>query len=309
MTGAEDILPGGPIDTMPGLDDAARLELLAGAQWWIGYDRAQEALRRFEYLLRYGPGQLRPPNALLLSPTNNGKSMVVEKFRRDHTPAPQDDTDTETLPVVVVQMPTNPTISRFYAALLAEVGAPGPRSGGGVRGHDLEQMALHVLRAVNTRVLVIDELHNMLAGSASARREFLNLLRYLGNVLRIPLIGVGTQEAYLAIRTDPQLENRFEPIILPLWEPGSETAKLLMSFAASLPLKRSSPDLLRPDVIKHLLARTGGTIGEMLTLLRAAAIAAIETGEESINERTLRLAEYKGPVERRISIERQLVPG
>ncbi|MCY1740944.1 TniB family NTP-binding protein [Ensifer sp. SL37] len=211
--------------------------------------------------------------------------------------------------VVVVQMPTNPTISRFYAALLAELGAPGPRAGGGVRSHDLEQMALNILRAVNARVLVIDELHNMLAGSASARREFLNLLRYLGNALRIPLIGVGTQEAYLAIRTDPQLENRFEPIILPLWEPGSETAKLLMSFAASLPLRRSSPDLLRPDVIKLLLIRTGGTIGEMLALLRAAAIAAIETGDESISERTLRIADYKGPVERRISIERQLVPG
>ncbi|MCY1740846.1 hypothetical protein [Ensifer sp. SL37] len=43
--------------------------------------------------------------------------------------------------------------------------------------------------------------------------------------------------------------------------------------------------------------------------LRAAAIAAIETGDESISERTLRIADYKGPVERRISIERQLVPG
>lgn len=291
------------------LDVAARLDLLADAQWWIGYDRAQDALRRFEHLLRYGPGRLRPPNALLLSPTNNGKSMVIEKFRRDHTPVPGEDTDAENLPVVVVQMPTNPTITRFYAALLAEVGAPSSRGGLGARTHDLERMALNILRAINARVLVIDELHNMLAGSAPARREFLNLLRYLGNALRIPLIGVGTQEAYLAIRTDPQLENRFEPIILPLWEPDSETATLLMSFAASLPLRGSSPDLLRSDVIRTIVTRTGGTIGEMLSLLRAAAIAAIETGEEAINEHTLRIADYKGPVERRISIERQLVPG
>ncbi|TCP77411.1 TniB protein [Rhizobium sp. PP-CC-2G-626] len=291
------------------LDAVARLDLLAGAQWWIGYDRAQEALRKFEHLLRYGPGRLRPPNALLLSPTNNGKSMVIEKFRRDHTLAPDMETGAETLPVVVVQMPTNPTIGRFYAALLAETGAPGPRAGGGVRTHDLEQMALTVLRAIKARVLVIDELHNMLAGSASARREFLNLLRYLGNALRIPLIGVGTQEAYMAIRTDPQLVNRFEPIILPLWEPDSETATLLMSFAASLPLRGSSPDLLRPDIIGAIVARTGGTIGEMLALLRAAAIVAVETGEEAINEQTLRAADYRGPIERRISIERQLVPG
>jgi hypothetical protein len=295
--------------TSSDLDDAARLDLLAGAQWWIGYRQAQDTLRRFDHLLRYGPGRIRPPNALLLSPTNNGKSMVIEKFRRDHTPVPVDDDDAENLPVVVVQMPTNPTIGRFYAALLAELGAPAWRAGRGARTHDLEQLTLKTLRAVQARVLVIDELHNMLAGSATSQREFLNLLRYLGNALRIPLIGVGTQEAYLAIRTDPQLENRFEPVILPLWEPGSDTATLLMSFAASLPLRRSSPDFLRGDVIKAILTRTGGTIGEMVALLRAAAVVAIETGEESINEQTLRLADYKGPIERRASVERQLVSG
>ena len=47
-------------------------------------------------------------------------------------------------------------------------------------------------------LLVIDELHNVLAGNSVNRREFLNLLRFLGNELRIPLVGVGTRDAYLA---------------------------------------------------------------------------------------------------------------
>jgi hypothetical protein len=54
----------------------------------------------------------------------------------------------------------------------------------------------------------VDELHNVLAGRGDVRREFLNLIRFLGNELRIPLVGVGTREAYLAIRSDDQLENR-----------------------------------------------------------------------------------------------------
>ena len=37
--------------------------------------------------------------------------------------------DAERLPVVAMQMPTEPTVSRFYAALLAHVGAPVPRAG------------------------------------------------------------------------------------------------------------------------------------------------------------------------------------
>ena len=80
---------------------------------------------------------------------------------------------------------------------------------------------LRLLRAAGVRMLVIDELHNVLGGRGDRRREFLNLIRFLGNELRIPLVGVGTREAYLAIRSDAQLENRFAPFILPRWEAGA----------------------------------------------------------------------------------------
>ena len=78
------------------------------------------------------------------------------------------------------------------------------------------------------RALIIDELHNVLAGRGDTRREFLNLnlnlVRFLGNELRIPLVGVGTHEAYLAIRSDDQLENRFEPFLCPGGNPTSRRA-------------------------------------------------------------------------------------
>ncbi|RUW16662.1 transposase, partial [Mesorhizobium sp. M4B.F.Ca.ET.013.02.1.1] len=170
-----------------------------------------------------------------------------------------------------VQMPTEPTVSRFYAVLLDELGAPSIRRiGRGARKHDLERLALDILKSVGTRVLVIDELHNLLAGRRDDRLEFLNLLRYLGNALRIPIVGAGTRDAHFAIRTDPQLENRFEPLALPLWEPGAETATLIASFTASLPLRRPSPDLCRAGTLRGIIERTGGTIGEILTLMRAA---------------------------------------
>lgn len=72
--------------------------------------------------------------------------------------------------------------------------------------------------------------------AGSSQREFLNLLRFLGNELRLPLVGIGTKEAYLAIRTDDQLENRFEPMVLPAWQEGKELESLLASFVAILPL-------------------------------------------------------------------------
>ena len=65
-------------------------------------------------------------------------------------------------------------------------------------------------------MIMIDELHNILAGANKQQLELLNMLRYLGNELKVPLVCFGTKDAYLAIQRDPQLENRFEPIVLEL---------------------------------------------------------------------------------------------
>jgi type II secretory pathway predicted ATPase ExeA len=269
------------------------------ADRWIGYPRATAALERLEAL--YGwPDRQRMPNLLLIGPTNNGKSMVIEKFRRTHPPVSHP--DREEIPVLVVQMPSEPSVTRFYVAVLAAMGMPlRPRQ----RLAELEQAVLTLLRAVGVRVLVVDELHNVLAGRGEARREFLNLIRFLGNQLRIPLVGVGTREAYLAIRSDDQLENRFAPFVLPRWEPDQEACSLLASFAASFPLRRRS-GIATEAMAQYLLTRSEGTIGELAALLTDAAVAAIESGEEAINQRTLLMAAYGGPSERRRLFEREL---
>lgn len=282
------------------LPDAKRLAALRTDRWWIAHNRAQDALTRLDALLRDGPGQVRPPNILLIGPSNNGKSWIVERFVRAH--ALPGTKDAERRPVVAMQMPTEPTVARFYAALLAHFGTP---MAGARRKHELEQLALRVLRGVGVRMLVVDELHNMLAGTRTARGEFLNLLRWLGNELCIPVVGVGTRDAVLAIRTDPQLENRFEPFALPPWRAGPDAARLLQGFATLLPLRRAS-DLRGAELVSGVVSRTGGTIGEVAALLRAAAEAAIQGGEECITPAVLARAAYCGPAERRQAVEREL---
>lgn len=270
------------------------------ADRWIGYPKAVAAVNQLETLLAW-PRKQRMPNLLLVGPTNNGKSMIIERFRRHHLPVTEP--DRERIPVVSVQMPAEPSPLRFYTTILAALGAPmRPRA----RIADVEQLAVRLLREVDARILIIDELHNMLAGGGGTRREFLNLLRFLGNELRIPLVGVGTREAYLAIRSDDQLENRFEPFILPVWESGEHTRSLLASFAASFPLRRRSV-LDTEEMMTYLLTRSEGTIGELAHLLTAAAITAVESGAECINQKTLALANYTGPSERRRLFERELL--
>jgi hypothetical protein len=151
----------------PGAQQIARLPAAERLRYvradrWIGYTRAAEALDRLETLFAW-PSRQRMPNLLVIGPTNNGKSMLIEKFRRAHPPAWHP--DREEIPVLAVQMPSEPSVTRFYTALLAAMGAPlRPRQ----RVAELEQLALRLLRELGVRMLVIDELTTSWPGAAKA---------------------------------------------------------------------------------------------------------------------------------------------
>lgn len=71
---------------------------------------------------------------------------------------------------------------------------------------------------------MIDEVHNLLAGSYREQRRFLNMLRFLANDLRASLVVFGVNEALEAVRGDDQLARRLDGHYLPLWEDdASET--------------------------------------------------------------------------------------
>src|SRR5690625_523447 len=97
------------------------------ADRWIAYPKTGQAVDRLETLLGW-PKKQRMPNLLLVGPTNNGKSMIIERFWRDHQPVTEP--GRERIPVVSVQMPSEPSPLRFYTAILAALGArmrPRPR--------------------------------------------------------------------------------------------------------------------------------------------------------------------------------------
>src|SRR5436305_1230832 len=85
-----------------------------------------------------------------LSSTTNGKTMIVEKFRRDHPSGRSADGEHEVMPVVIVQMPSEPDLKRFYAAILRAVHAP-PRPPRELLAK-VEDFTLRLLQRIGVRV-------------------------------------------------------------------------------------------------------------------------------------------------------------
>lgn len=263
---------------------------------WISYARADAALAAFDVLLTR-PMRHRMPNLLLVGPTNNGKTMIVEKFRRMHLPRAASDSPSgvANVPVLKMQMPAGPDDMRFFGAILDALAYPHSFSD---RGSKRQDAAMRLMRETEVRLIIIDEVYNLLAGTRLQQRRILNILRWLGNELLIPLVAVGTTEAFRAIQSDDQLANRFEPVTLPPWRNGQEYKQLLRSLEAVLPLRAAS-NLSEANLAARILSTAEGILGEVVSLVSRAAIQAIAAGQEAITNKTIDELGYVSPSQRR----------
>lgn len=277
-------------------DDQRVIRILS--EKWIGYTRAKEILKKMEELLVHPPTH-RMPNMLLVAPTNNGKTILLHKFFEAHKPVITHDTTHLNIPVVYVQAPPKPDEKMFYINILEALNAPHKVTD---KSLQLYKQVTHVLRKVQNKILIIDEIHHILAGSYVNQRAFLNVIKYLANDLQIVIIGSGVRDALSAINTDKQLANRFEPAILPRWKMDEEYLRLLTSFEALLPLKKPS-NLMEDRIAMKILSMSEGTIGEISTILKKSAIQAIATKKECIALDILNKIAYVAPSQRQRQYE------
>lgn len=261
--------------------DRERLAFIAQNRW-IGYPAAKNALGEMELLFEE-PNLERPSNMLLTADTHNGKTTLVKRFEALHPPVDDPNAARAVRPVVRFDAPATPDEERFYNHLLKKLGAV-------FKITDKVDKKLFQIRdlllKVDTRVLVLDEINNSLAGTGTKRQQLLNAIKTLGTALERPIILTGNFDALAALRDDKQIQNRFPPLVLPKWQLDDHFLQLLASFEATLPLQRAS-NLASEQLAPLLLVMTGGVIGELSKLLKRAARQAILAGNERITRKLL----------------------
>lgn len=261
---------------------------------WIGYSQAKSIINRFDDLINY-PVNHRMPNILLIGDSNNGKTALLNRFSKANSSYVEDETSRLIVPSLLIQAPPEPDEKRFYNTILDALYAPYNSS---EKIEIKQQRVIHLLKKVELRLLLIDEIHHVLAGTMSRQRAFLNVLKFLSNELRISMVCSGTRDAFNAIQTDPQLANRFEPKVLKKWKNDDEYLRLLASFEKLLPLKNPSI-LVEASIASKILAMSEGLIGEISRILELSSILAIESGIEKINKNILNNIDYTSPGDRK----------
>ena len=258
------------------LSDSERIAWIRQERW-IQYPRAERILYCLAELIDY-PARDRMPSLVIYGATGMGKTRIVQKFLREHRSRFDATSGKTRLPVVSIQMPPAPTPHGLYEEILIGMG--------GIFSHRTSASALRyrirtLAHQMDVRMLVIDEIHAILAGTFREQRIILDSIRLLANDLRVPLVCVGTHEANQALMTDQQLADRFEAMELPAWENDQAFHQLLASFESILPLRQPS-EFRDPKVHQRILSLTEGVLVRICRLTERAAVEAVRSGRERI---------------------------
>lgn len=281
------------------LPDKDRLRFLEAPRW-LQYPAATAILDELERLFDM-PKRHRMPNLLIVGDANNGKTTLVRHFAGRH-PEYIDDGAVEAVepvtvagrrpnhidewavdavkPVIVAEAPPSADERGLYVSLLERSAAPYKAS---LHVSQLRYQAIETLRSCRTKVLVIDEFHSLLTGTATKQREAMNAIKLLCNELAIPIVGVGTAEAVQVLHHDPQHASRFDVLPLPLWTLSREFQVLLASFESVLPLRQPS-NIGHPELAATIHSICDGNIGNLHRLLIQCATDAIRSGAERITK-------------------------
>ena len=273
--------------------DSARVTYL-DAQRWIPYDRADAILAHMEDMFNH-PRTVRMPSLLITGDSNNGKSSLVDHFVQRHPAEENPNGPNIFCRVLRVECVPRPTEGAFYDSILS---ALSKRTRPNQLPVDKLRDVVDLLAQIETKILIVDEINNILACTLGTQRTFLNALKYLSNVCRLSIVATGTHEAARVVTTDPQIGSRLVPMQLPVWQFDRTYRELLASFEQLLPLKE--PSLLSSKALAlQIHSRTDGTIGSTAELLNSASKWAIKKKLEKIDEKAVASCDYRSPGQRR----------
>lgn len=270
---------------------------------WINYPKAGQILKALEMLLRFHKSD-RMQNLLIMGESNNGKTTLARRFVNAHPPYLETvDFEENNLPieivvrpVIMIQCPHIPHEKSLYYSILDQLNLPYRKT---TKAEYLKQMVINAMKDMKVKILILDEIHHILSGSAAKQREFLNLIKYISNEVQVSIVALGTNEASFALKAERQLDTRFDKIVIPKWNYDDDFLRLLATIEKILPLEKQS-DLIDDRLSLKIYQMSHGILGEVLKIMKLAAIESIESGEEKITSKTLVALNYQSPFDNSI---------
>lgn len=254
---------------------------------WIDYPNASKIFSKIEDIYN-APKSIRSRGMLLYGDSNNGKSAILKRFYRKYAKDEYVDEDGDLIhlmPIVYVVAEASSDESVMFTEILSSMNIPLNHK---EKVSKKKEEVVYYLNLMRTKLIIIDEIQNVLHGPHNKMAQLITSLKTLNNKTGIPIILAGTQDAMSAISIDNQTKSRFKPYELPLWNNDENFLRFIATMEAMLPLKKASNIYKDYELLSYLHGLSKGCIGEAIDILKDASVYAIRSKSERITKKEIK---------------------
>jgi len=224
------------------------------------------------------PRHGRMPCWLITGDAGMGKTAHLYRFSRRYPDYRSDDGNTLIRPIVIANVPPEPTRQALEWAILESLNAPIMIQG---RGIDRSGIVRKLITAHETRVLVLDEIQHVCHTRSRDRAVVLDTIKAISTTCQINVVCAGTPAVEREFQADAQIQRRFSITRFSQWVAGPALQQFVATYERARPLRLPSR-LAQPEIVRALLNEAGGITHRIMQCLNSAAMIAIHEGIERI---------------------------
>jgi hypothetical protein len=238
---------------------------------YVEHENIKEIYTLLEAIQTHQRFNAKCKHLFVLGGGNVGKSKMVENYMKKHPSYIEVDdegTEIDIKPIICLETPHPFTWAELYHSILESLGSS--RIDG--RIGDLKDRVLYLLKTQKVKMVIFDEIHNILTSNYVSNKAAMEHLKHITNKTNVSFVLVGTPVAKTLRDLDDQYKSRYRVKHLKRFESCDEgfcdfLEEVEEQMAPPFPINLGKMDTGLPQLLHYM---SKGKVGFLVPIIQEA---------------------------------------